>query len=1174
MVKKFIMLLGKKYRYNRYDQLAKRLKIDKSIIKDVIKGINLEREICKDDGNCYKFNITEDPKQLMNQIGIKRIIKQQLITINGIPKKGYIVRLPIVEQVEKPKTDYERIITNYENMLKEFESHNIYETIAKELSRKTRDIHTGDTFNRIIQRPIKKLYDDYNDFEKDPILNAFNDILRDNFDELNPYFKEIHRIIYKDNNIKDAHIKFFYVFERPKEKEKGETKGEKAFKEVIALFFKPKRLVDYRWSNAFRFNKHLTKPEFNIEKENSDFNYMFLGYEIIMTTNDDKTITNKTLSELKAYHPTCDRKYHEMTTASTSTNKICIYETFLDVCNIIKLRYSRKNKESHEKIMNKLKNEGHEIEYNVKNGNLIKSLQLLCDKYKKEVCIIFYGVPIYNNNDKIDNQNKPILITKNSKVFTLDKGCNMQKFVGKSVILYNIGLHVAPTIFKFNYEPMLEINKDLKKKNGFILKPTIKTESHCNKECSIYGFDLETYKNKQGESVPYLITLYGMNIEKELVKKIWYGDDCIINFVNYIDQISTKVNQVKSRPKEQVPKIYIYGFNNSNFDNLLIYNQLHNINPSIKIVFTGSSIKSIKHNNIHFQDISLFYKCGDLRKTCDQFKLTKEKGYFPYKFATSDTLYYIGNVPDLKYWNSEEDRNNYIKQNGDTFNMQTYSEKYCLLDSELVYELAVIHQKNCVGSIKLDNGETKYYDTRNAFTGASVALKMFQSVFLKEPLYQSPNDIIEYEKKAYKGGRTEVFKKCFSEEDIKLTNGEIIKGHQGSKKLHYYDINSSYPSSMTKIMPYKFKKDIKYDKPVKLTYDEITDYYLYSASSNYIGNDKHIIPNLLIRKNGHIIAVKQTDTEWHWGCELKEAILNGFEIYMNRIIMYEGKAIFKEYAEYFYNERLKIKSTNPTLANFYKLLLNSLYGKFGQRLFTKSVLLNNQQEFNEIMNGSNKLLNSFSVINNKLLISYSEDGDEYECIGKLMRFSSFIAANSRCNLSLFMRNVAHENVYYCDTDSCFTSELPDQELVCNKSLGKWKCEASDIQRGIFIAPKAYTFTDNKKDYHIKSKGIKEGLLTKEDYEDLLTQKEKTISKNMTMFNRSFSGIKIDDKAQRTVQPVYNKRLWNGNDSKPFENIQEWESFKINEKIEKNQLKKEKNRLKKLNKLKLENNIEI
>lgn len=657
-------------------------------------------------------------------------------------------------------------------------------------------------------------------------------------------------------------------------------------------------------------------------------------------------------------------------------------------------------------------------------------------------------------------------------------------------------------------------------------KENIKTKP---KYGGIFGWDIETYRDEIFNSVTYALCLYGelYNGKKiKYIEKEFYGLNCVKEFCDYIEKISTPVNNEKTRPHNKIPNIYVYSFNGSRFDNLFIYDCLHDKDPSTKYCFTGNSIKYIKYNNISFYDISLFYKLGSLRKTCKAFNLTEEKGTFPYDFVNKDNLNYCGVIPDRKYWNSDKDYNSYINKYDNQFHMKDYTLKYCMKDSRLVFQLARYHINNCSGEI---NG--RKYNVINSPTSANMSIKMFTQCFLKETLFQSPDNIVDYEKLSYKGGRTEVFKKHFKG-DSKLR----------TSRLYYVDINSSYPAGMTEMMPYKYQQTCERPETL-MKIGEIVDYHLYYIRSDYVGNNPFFIPNLLMRsKNGNIIACKNTCYGWHWGNELKEAILNDCNIYNKIVIKYEGKKIFKEFAEYFYDERLKAKKTNLALSLFLKTTMNSLYGKFGQRQFNKSAIVNDNVGLSNILKNDMTKLLSFECINNKLFIEYKEEGSEYNSIGKLMRFSSYIASTSRVKLSQIMRDVGHENVYYCDTDSVFTSKIPSDKFLDNSKLGLWKQETNKpIIEAYFLAPKVYYYICEDGYTGKACKGINKKSLTKDDYVDLHTGKKESISQNRKMFFRTLENVKIMDQ-ERNLHVVYNKRLWVDNNSKPFDDIIEWSKF--------------------------------
>jgi hypothetical protein len=710
-------------------------------------------------------------------------------------------------------------------------------------------------------------------------------------------------------------------------------------------------MIDF--SDEFiKTNPDQTKLIFSPKLSQTGMRYVFIGYKISLIYGGGMNTSD--IRELKAYHPTNNIEFHKMSVASTSGAGICIYETWRHVYNIKTLRYSRRdNKEYRDELQNALKNEGEDIEKAVKNGELVNSLLLLSKKYNKKVLINFFGSHlIYTTSGAsllLKNFGLKPITTYDNKIFSIVGRepiyiCNgeivdfhnkvIDDFIDKPCFLYETDKHVAPMILKAKDNGKQMLNLLVKKDKDYSLKPlNVKT---FNKIAGVLGFDCETFRDNNHLSVPYNITLYG-DIKGVKIEKSFYGLDCIKLFIDYVDCISTKMNNKKSKSKVVIEPIYIYGFNNSNFDNLFIYKGFNKKDPNTKFVFTGNSIKTIKYNNVSILDIRLFYNIGTLRQTSKEFKLDEEKGVYPYNFPNSNNLNYIGDVPDVKYWNSKEDYNEYIENMGDKFDMKKYTEKYCLLDSKLVYRMAKLHLANCMDDLEIGcicpiktkdckcNITVKKFNVSKAPTSANLALKMFSQVFQEKTLYQSPDAIIEHERDAYYGGRTE----CFKKEFVSTLN---------KPQIHYFDRNSSYPASMTQQMPSKYINHYTITEK-KVNIDDITDYYLYHAKSSYKGDDKYYIPNLFQRTSkGNIISLKNKEYSYHWGCELKEAIHGGCEIYINEITMYEPDYTFKEFSEYFYNERLKVKKTNTAKSLFYKTVMNSLYGKMGQKTFNDSKL--------------------------------------------------------------------------------------------------------------------------------------------------------------------------------------------------------------------------------------------
>jgi hypothetical protein len=1013
----------------------------------------------------------------------------------------------------------------------------------------------------------------------------------------------------------------------------------------------------------------------------SDVLHFVIGYRILYVGKRNEegefinSITNFSNKKLKAFNPSNDRKFHDLTIESTHNNKICIYETFLIINNLLSLKYRRDNENNRKDMIERLKEEGEEIEKLVKEGDLIESLVLLNKKYNVDSYIFFYD-DLNKNPIKIDNKGEidyDYEIIENESddddeeseeseeeeednyfnKFKKNDEPKYEKFKNneldtKRIYLYDEKkMHVAPSIYKnivnrrdylkdkiksieenrktfkkeaednkqeiykildenkikyntddyidFQYIDGLELKSSIKKelkellseqinnykslgketkqkiiagtentennrvikkaeKETYLLKPNnlkIKDDDDNEEDIetfmkNVIAYDIEIYRDENGKAIPYCLCIYG-KLKGEDISKSFYGLNCINDFMEFLKLHIVLLNNNRSHKKEKVDYIKIYGYNSSKFDNIFIFKEFFKLDKNSKYIIAGSSIKYIEHNNLRFYDINLIYS-GSLRSNCKKLGFIEEKGIFPYDFVNKDNINYIGEFPSITFFNKqdfferdddeglinddEETINkNYLKLKEETkiFDCKEYSIKYCLLDVKLTFQLVGEHVKNCIGIHKL-NGIDKKFNVSSCKTGASLSLKYFNQVFQNDILEGSPREILEKEKVAYFGGRTELFKRKF-------------KAETKDDNLYYFDINSSYPYSMTQNMPFKYIRTVKIKQTLK-DVEDVVNYHLYGIKSyKYIGKDKENLINNLIERNDkglNFSVASYNKNTFHWGKEIREAILNGFEVEIFEIIEYEGKPIFKDFAEFFYNERLKIKKINPSKALYFKLIMNSLYGKFGQRQFEKNEIAENDNDFWNIINNQFDFLKSIETIDENLsIITYEEKGDDIEYIGNLTRFSSYISAFSRSHLSEVMRDIGHKYIYYCDTDSLFTTKKPNKKYLDNNILGKWKEETeTPIKEAVFIAPKMYFYECEDKTQEKKGKGIKAEELKKENYIDLNDGKIDNIKSSSLMFFRSLNEVIIKQQ-ERTVKTIHNKRLWKDNNSIIFNNEEEY-----------------------------------
>jgi hypothetical protein len=162
---------------------------------------------------------------------------------------------------------------------------------------------------------------------------------------------------------------------------------------------------------------------------------------------------------------------------------------------------------------------------------------------------------------------------------------------------------------------------------------------------NINAYDIETFVNNESrEHVPYCVCY--------AIKDIFY--------YNYYDN---KENVVISSIKSIISKVSkkeknIFYVHKLNFDGILIISAL-SIQHEIKFsVFTREmDIYSIKINYLEKQ---IEFRCSkkilpsSLREISISFNIEK-KLPFPYLFSSLSNLNYVGEIPDVKYFNSFED---------------------------------------------------------------------------------------------------------------------------------------------------------------------------------------------------------------------------------------------------------------------------------------------------------------------------------------------------------------------------------------------------------------------------------------------------------------------------------------------------------------------------------------
>jgi len=322
---------------------------------------------------------------------------------------------------------------------------------------------------------------------------------------------------------------------------------------------------------------------------------------------------------------------------------------------------------------------------------------------------------------------------------------------------------------------------------------------------------------------------------------------------------------------------------------------------------------------------------------------------------------------------------------------------------------------------------------KKKWTTASQSIEVFR-MFLKEPLHSLPDDeklyiegnLDEFVRRAYFGGRTEIFKPIF---DSKFQDDDL---------LFCFDVNSLYPFCMLNEFPDKF---IKWGKGFK-------DYNKHEMGiwrcKVRVPKDMYM-PILAIKFNERLIF-PVGEFEGYWTkYELDYAVTQGYEILeiMEGAIFENAGFIFKEFVETLYDMRLEAKEKKDNVTQMtMKLLMNSCYGRMGINKERSKIIVDNG-EFTKI-----KFLADVETLNGPVRLA--EKPERAEKLFSNPVIACYVTSYARVHLHKECTKVGVESVHYVDTDSCFTNKM----METGKELGAMKLEYS-CKSACFLLPKTY-----------------------------------------------------------------------------------------------------------------------
>lgn len=312
-------------------------------------------------------------------------------------------------------------------------------------------------------------------------------------------------------------------------------------------------------------------------------------------------------------------------------------------------------------------------------------------------------------------------------------------------------------------------------------------------------------------------------------------------------------------------------------------------------------------------------------------------------------------------------------------------------------------------------------------TTASCAYRQYTSMksdtFLVNAFPILDDTLLENFRKAYRGGRSQV---------NPLYQNNIIHN------VRRYDINSMYPYIMHDM-------ELPYGQPIKITEPNTCRFELYHIQTAFMLKSGHL-PSLL--KKGSLYNADDTyyiDTDgiediWISNIDLELLFRNYDVLFIQYLELYgfmTSKLMFYDYVDKWYSRKQVDKGAKKTVD---KLMLNSLYGKFGSN-----------------HKGSHKIPVIDEVTG---IVKYVKSQEE-----EMKHYYLPVAIAVTSYAHLLIDNAIHQtgidNFVYCDTDSVHTlGTLPDN-MVDNVLLGKFKLEGIE-ETAKYVRQKCYVFKDNGK----------------------------------------------------------------------------------------------------------------
>ena len=345
-----------------------------------------------------------------------------------------------------------------------------------------------------------------------------------------------------------------------------------------------------------------------------------------------------------------------------------------------------------------------------------------------------------------------------------------------------------------------------------------------------------------------------------------------------------------------------------------------------------------------------------------------------------------------------------------------------------------------------------------AYTIAAFALRFWRLKYLKINIPQLYINVEHFIRKAYAGGRSEIYQKTLD-------------------KGLYYDVNSMFAYQMTKPMPVGrpvFRLGKNRDK---------TKIGFYKCAVNQEQEKNR--PVLWTKLNGSLCFPADKFEGVFPTCEIDKAREKGAEVKELCGFEFESADIFSELITDIYKIKEKEQGWKKSFA---KRFLVSLYGKFGEKRNNGIIYQTGEKDYCEkLIQGGIKIIDPYKRVIQEATVNKGKH--------ILPHISAWITGLARVDLYNAAEQVEAQGgtVAYLETDAIFC----DRPLPTGTGLGQWKFEG-EIRNAEFKALKTYKMILNGKLVE-KAAGVNENVSEYLDGQKVEINKKNHLTNNLKTY---------------------------------------------------------------------------